>query len=113
MLIIAATALSATYHRLTQPSFDADLDLRVRLAAFQWLQAQIDVRGDVLRGELLAEGFEFQGSRIPLLNPQGIFKPRILAIPRAEIRREYVTSTVRRRLHQQAFRARVLEAYRT
>jgi putative restriction endonuclease len=32
---------------------------------------------------------------------------------RAAIRREYVTSTVRRRLHQQAFRARVIEAYRT
>ena len=169
------------------------------------------MRGDVLRRELLAEGFDFQGSRIPLLNPQGIFKPRILAAPlsittvpnspyrddlsgrtlryayrgtdpqhrdnrglrfamehrlalvylyglrpgeymaafpayvvgdrvnelffdvaiddlhaatavgegsvvaenRAEIRREYVTSAVRRRLHQQAFRARVLDAYRT
>ena len=32
---------------------------------------------------------------------------------RATIRREYVTSIVRRRLHQQAFRARVIEAYRT
>ena len=32
---------------------------------------------------------------------------------RAAIRREYVTSIVRRRLHQQAFRARVIEAYRT
>ena len=32
---------------------------------------------------------------------------------RATIRREYVTSVVRRRLHQQAFRARVIEAYRT
>ena len=28
------------------------------------------------------------------------------------IRREYVTAVVRRRLHQQAFRARVIEAYR-
>ena len=32
---------------------------------------------------------------------------------RAAIRREYVTSIVRRRVHQQAFRARVIEAYRT
>ena len=31
----------------------------------------------------------------------------------AAIRREYVTSIVRRRVHQQAFRARVIEAYRT
>ena len=36
-----------------------------------------------------------------------------VAEERAEIRREYVTATVRHRLHQQAFRARVLEAYRT
>ena len=32
---------------------------------------------------------------------------------RAAIRREYVTSIVRRRVHQQAFRSRVIEAYRT
>jgi putative restriction endonuclease len=32
---------------------------------------------------------------------------------RAAIRREYITSLVRRRVHQQAFRARVIEAYRT
>src|SRR5687767_1771540 len=31
----------------------------------------------------------------------------------AAIRREYVTAIVRRRVHQQAFRARVIEAYRT
>jgi putative restriction endonuclease len=192
-----------------------DLDFRVRLAAFQWLAAQTEVHGATLPRALLAEGFEFQGARVPLLNPQGIFKPRILEVPlsittipggpyddavgadsrvityryrgtdpqhrdnrglrdamhrqvplvyfyrlqpgqylatypvyvagdhpeelafdvqvddvqqlfvpelaatpaiaedRAEIRREYVTSVVRRRLHQQAFRARVLEAYRT
>lgn len=190
-------------------------DLRVRMAAFQWLAAQMDVHGEVLPRSMLAEGFELDGVRVPLLNPQGIFKPRVLDAPlsittipggpyddrlgasaqvityryrgtdpqhrdnrglrvamqrqlplvyfyrlqpsqylatfpvyivgdhpselafdvqvddvqqltaprleslpaiaeeRAEIRREYVTSVVRRRLHQQAFRARVLEAYRT
>jgi putative restriction endonuclease len=188
------------------------LDLRVRLAAFQWLQAQMDVHGEVLPRSLLAEGFVLDGVRVPLLGPQGIFKPAIMSdaplsittIPgqypdemgggtlscayrgtdpahpdnrglrramqrqlplayfyriqpgqyvaafpvyivgdhperlsfdvqvddvaqlaqppepldmvsedRAAIRREYVTSIVRRRLHQQAFRARVIEAYRT
>ncbi|HET7550234.1 MAG TPA: HNH endonuclease [Gemmatimonadaceae bacterium] len=191
---------------------DADLDLRVRLAAFQWLRSQMELIGEVLPRGLLAEGFDFEGVRVPMLGPQGIFKPRILsdaplsittaprgpyddawsstgmlryayrgtdpehpdnaglrramqrrlplvyfyglapgqylpAFPvyivgdrqsslafevavddplvldeefasaiaedRAEIRREYVTATVRRRLHQQAFRARVIEAYRT
>jgi putative restriction endonuclease len=191
------------------------LDMRVRLAAFQWLAAQMDVHGETLPRSVLAQGFEFEGQRVPLLGPQGIFKPRISELPlsittipggpyddvvgadsrvityryrgtdpqhadnrglrvamqrqtplvylyrvrpgqylatfpvyivgdhpadlafhvqvddvqqlfapevaatpaiaedRAEIRREYVTSLVRRRLHQQAFRARVLEAYRT
>lgn len=191
----------------------AELDQRVRLAAFQWLRAQMDVIGEVLPRALLAEGFVFDGVRVPLLGPQGIFKPQVmteaplsittipgryndemgsggslryayrgtdpahpdnrglrrameqqlplvyfyrlqpgeyvvafpvyivgdrpmelafevvvddvqqLAAPveptsavaedRAAIRREYVTAIVRRRLHQQAFRARVLEAYRT
>jgi putative restriction endonuclease len=36
-----------------------------------------------------------------------------VAEDRTAIRREYVTAVVRRRLHQQAFRARVIEAYRT
>jgi putative restriction endonuclease len=191
------------------------LDMRVRLAAFQWLTAQIELHGEALPRPVLAEGFDFEGTRVPLLNPQGIFKPRVLDVPlsittipggpyddmvgadsrvityryrgtdpqhrdnrglreamrrqipliffyrlqpghylatfpvyivgdhpadlafdvqvddvqqlfapelgaapaiaedRAEIRREYVTSIVRRRLHQQAFRVRVLEAYRT
>lgn len=189
-----------------------ELDQRVRLAAFQWLRAQMDVLGDVLPRSILEEGFQFDGRRVPLLGPQGIFKPALCELPlsittspkspyadswtpdnrlryayrgtdpahadnrglrqarhtetplvyffgiepgqympsfpvyivgdrpdlltfevqvddpaqlslqepvdavaedRAAIRREYVTASVRRRLHQQAFRARVIEAYRT
>lgn len=190
-----------------------ELDRRVRLAAFGWLRAQVEVHGEVLPRPLLAEGFTFDGRRVPLLGPQGIFKPAMCEMPlsittspngpyadawtpdnrlryayrgtdpghadnrglrramqtqtplvyffgiapgrylvtmpvfivgdqparlsfdvqvddaaqlmqapapldlvaedRAAIRREYVTSIVRRRLHQQAFRARVIEAYRT
>jgi putative restriction endonuclease len=192
----------------------ADRDQRVRLMAFQWLRAQMDVIGDVLPRSILSEGFMFEGTRVPLVGPQGIFKPGIMteaplsittipggpyddsigsrgalryryrgtdpahpdnrglrramqsqlplvwfwrvqpgqylaAFPvfivgdqpgqltfdvqvddpvalaqpsnvdsfvsedRAAIRREYVTAIVRRRVHQQAFRARVIEAYRT
>lgn len=190
-----------------------ELDQRVRLAAFQWLRAQMDVHGEVLPRSILAEGFVVDGRRVPLLGPQGIFKPALCEMPlsittspnspysdswtpdnrlryayrgtdpghadnrglrramqtrtplvyffgiapgqylmtmpvyivddhseqlsfdvqvddaaqlnrpsepldmvsedRDAIRREYVTSIVRRRLHQQAFRARVIEAYRT
>lgn len=204
-----SSVATADYHRLVS----MELDQRVRLAAFQWLQAQMDVIGEVLPRVLLAEGFVFDGRRVPLLGPQGIFKPALCDMPlsittspngpyadswtpdnrlryayrgtdpahpdnrglrrametrtplayffgiapgqymasfpvyivgdhpaqlsfdvqvddpvhlgtalpspdmvsedRAAIRREYVTAVVRRRLHQQAFRARVIEAYRT
>lgn len=37
--------------------------------------------GDVLPREFLQKGFEFQGERVPLVAPQGIFKPRIMDLP--------------------------------
>jgi putative restriction endonuclease len=58
-----------------------DIDLRVRLAAFNWLTEQVNLHGDVLSRKLLEQGFEFQGQRIPLAAPQGIFKPQILDLP--------------------------------
>lgn len=190
---------------------DQELDRQVRAATFQWLNEQRDLNGDIFPRSVLSEGFQFAGRRVPLVGPQGIFKPRILSdVPlsittapggpyadsmasgrlryayrgtdpehrdnrglrlamqhglplvylyglepgqyaaawpvfvvgdrkndlffdvavddeqvwrsagsdsgiaedRADIRRQYITSLVRRRLHQQAFRARVLEAYR-
>ena len=59
----------------------ADLDWKVRLATFQWLNAQNEIHGDVLPRKLLEQGFEFGSKRIVLLGPQGIFKPRILDVP--------------------------------
>ncbi len=58
-----------------------DIDLQVRLAAFNWLSEQVNSHGDVLPRQLLQQGFEFQGQRIPLVAPQGIFKPQILDLP--------------------------------
>ena len=37
--------------------------------------------GDVLSREALAQGFFFEDVRVPLVGPQGIFKPRILEFP--------------------------------
>lgn len=54
------------------------LDPKIRLAAFDWLSKQTKIFGEVLPRELLAKGFEFEGQQIPLLSPQGIFKPRLL-----------------------------------
>ncbi len=58
-----------------------DIDLQIRLAAFTWLSEQVNLHGDVLSRTLLQQGFEFQGQRIPLVAPQGIFKPQILDLP--------------------------------
>jgi putative restriction endonuclease len=46
--------------------------------AFRWLQSQVQIHGDVLPIDLLRKGFERDGSRVPLLGPQGIFKPAVL-----------------------------------
>lgn len=55
------------------------LDHRVRLAAFEFLRKEQAVRGDeVLPRRVLAQGFDFDGQRVPLIGPQGIFKPAAL-----------------------------------
>ena len=53
-------------------------DASVRRAAFDWLEAQQAHHGDVLPRDVLAEGFVWQGQRVPLVSAQGIFKPRVL-----------------------------------
>jgi putative restriction endonuclease len=58
-----------------------DRDLQIRLAGFDWLSEQTDIHGDVLPRDLLQQGFEFEGRRVPLISPQGIFKPRIAELP--------------------------------
>ncbi len=54
------------------------LDERVRRAAFAFLADQTARRGDTLPRAVLAEGFLFEGQRVRLIGPQGIFKPAIL-----------------------------------
>lgn len=57
-------------------------DQRIRLAAFAFLEDQVRLHGtEVLPRDLLVKGFEFEGERVPLMAPQGIFKPRILSLP--------------------------------
>jgi putative restriction endonuclease len=52
-------------------------DTQLRQAAFDHVNRLAAVRGGVLDSADLAAGFEFDGERIPLVNPQrGIFKPR-------------------------------------
>lgn len=58
--------------------FDRNHDARVRAASFEWLSDQIVRHGDVLPRSLLADGFRLDGIRVPLMGPQGIFKPKVL-----------------------------------
>jgi putative restriction endonuclease len=55
-----------------------EIDQRVRIAAFEFLRSQTELRGEVLPRGLLAEGFRFDRQRVPLIGPQGIFKPAVL-----------------------------------
>lgn len=54
------------------------LDAEVRMSAFDWLSRMTLEVGEVLPRNALSNGFEFQGKKVHLIGPQGIFKPRIL-----------------------------------
>jgi putative restriction endonuclease len=43
------------------------------------LEEQVRIHGDVLPRSMLSEGFEFENQRVPLVGPQGIFKPKLLS----------------------------------
>lgn len=55
------------------------LDALVRRHAFEYLDHLRHQHGDVLPYHVLRDGFRFQGERVPLLGPQGIFKPAVLS----------------------------------
>src|SRR3989454_9920467 len=56
-----------------------DLDAAVRLRAFEFLGEQRRRFGAAsIPLSVLERGFDFEGTRVPLIGPQGIFKPAIL-----------------------------------
>lgn len=57
------------------------MDYQIRTAAFEWLEKQVLLHGDLLPRTVLEQGFVFNGQRITLLGPQGIWKPKALALP--------------------------------
>ncbi|MBN2034310.1 MAG: hypothetical protein JW836_13635, partial [Deltaproteobacteria bacterium] len=63
---------------MTLTNGSKDIDRRVRLAAFNWQSKQVRIHGDVLPRSILAQGFEVENHRVPLVAPTGIFKPRVL-----------------------------------
>ena len=48
------------------------------MRAFEFLGTQTRLHGDVLPWSVLSRGFDFEGTRVPLIGPQGIFKPAVL-----------------------------------
>ena len=54
---------------------------QVRTEAFQFLTELVDRHGEVLPLDPLRRGFDFRGCRVPLMGPQGIFKPALLEWP--------------------------------
>ena len=58
-----------------------DIDAAVRLAAFNWLRDQCQIYGETLPRNILEKGFIYESTRVPLIGPQGIFKPKVLKLP--------------------------------
>jgi putative restriction endonuclease len=56
----------------------AQLDHAVRLRAFAFLETLLERFGEVVPYKVLLEGFQYEGQRVPLMGPEGIFKPRVL-----------------------------------
>lgn len=57
-----------------------NVDHRIRLAVFDWLSRQRDEHGEAIPRELLAN-FTLDGVKVPLVGPQGIFKPAACELP--------------------------------
>jgi putative restriction endonuclease len=56
-------------------------DRRIRLAVFDWLTDLRTEHGEALPRTILTDGLELDGRPIPLLGPQGIFKPAVCELP--------------------------------
>ena len=59
----------------------AGSDIAIRKEAFQLLESQARIHGEVLPRPILQQGFHFKGKQIRLIGPQGIFKPRHMELP--------------------------------
>jgi putative restriction endonuclease len=51
------------------------------MAAFEWLEQQITLRGEVLDYRLLQKGVVVDDAKIALVSMQGIFKPAMMEVP--------------------------------
>lgn len=54
---------------------------RIRAATFEFLDQLVFRHGEVLPAAELRAGFTYEAQRVPLMGPQGIFKPAVLEWP--------------------------------
>lgn len=52
------------------------MEEKIRIAAFHWLEQQTAIHGDVLSYDIMQKGFVFNGERVTVVGPQGIWKPK-------------------------------------
>lgn len=52
------------------------MEEQIRIAAFNWLEQQTAIHGDVLPYHLLMQGFIYQDQRVTIIGQQGIWKPK-------------------------------------
>ena len=57
---------------------DLEIESKIRVKAFEFLQLSVDRYGEVLPWGILTKGFSFQGITVPLIGASGIWKPRVL-----------------------------------
>lgn len=52
-------------------------ETQIRIAAFKWLEKQVNAYGNILPRSILENGFDYQGVRVTLMGARGIWKPRV------------------------------------
>ncbi len=57
------------------------IELEIRLAAFAWIRDQTAWNAGIFAGTELAQGFDYQGRRVTLKGPSGIWIPQGFAMP--------------------------------
>lgn len=57
------------------------MDDRIRIYAFDWLEKQTKIYGEVLPREILERGFLFNDEKITLVGRKGIWKPKFMDFP--------------------------------
>ena len=57
------------------------MDDRIRIYAFDWLEKQTQLYGEVLPRDILERGFQFNNEKITLVGRKGIWKPKVMDYP--------------------------------